>query len=92
MQKQNLDLLEGMAKQGRQQLMLQRTVEGLSIIVLAYYLTGLFGYLVEAFDKAGWLWGDPVIWQGALVPVALSFAIGINLWVHKQVEKLKHED
>lgn len=90
-QKQNLDLLQSMARQGKQQLMLQRTVEGLSIIVLSYYLTGLFGYLVSAAHKADWLWGDPVIWQGALVPVAIAFAVSVNMWVHRQVAKLKED-
>ncbi len=90
-QKQNLDLLQNMARQGQQQLMLQRTVEGLAIIVLSYYLTGLLGYVVGAVHKAGWLWGDPVIWQGAMVPVAIGFAVSVNMWVHRQVAKLKAE-
>ena len=86
-QKQNLDLLQGMAQQGKQQLMLQRTVEGLSIIVLSYYLSGLFGYVAKALSKAGWLPGDPIIWQGAMVPVAIAIAVGISVWVHRQVHR-----
>lgn len=90
-QKQNLALLQGMAQQGRQQFMLQRTVEGLSIIVLSYYLIGLFGYLVKAVSKADFLWGDPLIWQGALVPVAIGIAVGINIWVHRRIRKLNSD-
>jgi len=88
-QKQNLDLLEGMAKQGRQQLMLQMTVEGLSVIVLSYYLTGLFGYGIKALVKVGWLMGEAIVWQGALLPVAIGIAIGVNRFVHSKVRKME---
>ncbi len=87
-QKQNLDLLEGMAKQGRQQLMLQMTVEGLSVIVLSYYLTGLFGYGIKAAVKLGWLVGEVTVWQGALLPVAIGIAIAVNRLVHRKVHKM----
>jgi uncharacterized membrane-anchored protein len=86
-QKQNLELLEGMSKQGRQQLMLQMTVEGLSVIVLSYYLTGLFGYGVKALLKLGWITGSSVIWQGAMVPVAVAIAITVISIVHHKVRK-----
>jgi uncharacterized membrane-anchored protein len=86
-QKQNLALLEGMSKQGRQQLMLQMTVEGLSVIVLSYYLTGLFGYGIKALVKVGWLVGDPIVWQGMLLPVAIAIAIGVNRFVYHKVRK-----
>lgn len=86
-QKQNLALLEGMSNQGRQQLMLQLTVEGLSVIVLSYYLTGLFGYGIKALVNMGWLIGDPVIWQGALLPVAIGIAIGVSSFVHYKVRR-----
>jgi uncharacterized membrane-anchored protein len=86
-QKQNLALLEGMSKQGRQQLMLQMTVEGLSVIVLSYYLTGLFGYGIKALVKVGWLAGDPTVWQGMLLPVAVGIAIGVNRFVYHKVRK-----
>lgn len=86
-QKQNLELLEGMSKQGRQQLMLQTTVEGLSVIVLSYYLTGLFGYGLKALVKVGWLTGDAVVWQGALLPLAVIIAIAVTSFVHHRVRK-----
>jgi len=86
-QKQNLELLEGMSKQGRQQLMLQTTVEGLSVIVLSYYLTGLFGYGVKALLKLGWINGNAVVWQGAMLPLALVIAISVISFVHHRVRK-----
>jgi uncharacterized membrane-anchored protein len=86
-QKQNLELLEGMSKQGRQQLMLQMTVEGLSVIVLSYYLTGLFGYGVKALLKLGWIAGSPAVWQGAMVPLAIAIAVTVISIVHHKVRK-----
>ncbi|MCP4277085.1 MAG: DUF3422 domain-containing protein, partial [Gammaproteobacteria bacterium] len=76
------------AKQGRQQLMLQMTVEGLSVIVLSYYLTGLFGYGIKAAVKLGWLVGEVTVWQGALLPVAIGIAIAVNRLVHRKVHKM----
>ncbi len=87
-QKQNLALLEGMSRQGRQQLMLQMTVEGLSIIVLSYYLASLFGYAIKALADLGWLTGETAIWQGATLPIAVAIAIGVNRYVHHKVHKL----
>ncbi len=86
-QKQNLHLLEGMSKQGRQQLMLQTTVEGLSVIVLSYYLTGLFGYGVKALLKLGWITGSDVVWQGAMLPAAVIIALTVITLVHRKVHK-----
>ncbi len=86
-QSQNLELLEGMSRQGRQQLMLQRTVEGLSVIVLSYYLTGLFGYGIKALIKLGWITGESVVWQGAMLPVAIAIAIAVISFVHYKVRK-----
>jgi uncharacterized membrane-anchored protein len=88
-QKQNLELLEGMSSQGRQQLMLQMTVEGLSVIVLSYYLTGLLGYGIKALTKVGWLAGEAIVWQGAMLPVAIGIAIAVNRFVHSKVHKLR---
>ena len=86
-QKQNLELLEGMSKQGRQQIMLQMTVEGLSVIVLSYYLSGLFGYAIKALAKLNWLVGDPAVWQGGAVPLSITIAVAITSIVHHKVRK-----
>jgi uncharacterized membrane-anchored protein len=91
-QKTNLELLKGMSRQGRQQLMLQTTVEGLSVIVLSYYLTGLLGYGVKALVDIGWLVGKTSVWQGAMVPVAIAIAVGVTSFVHRRVRKLGKEE
>lgn len=53
MEKQSRDLLESMDKRAHLQLRLQETVEGLSIVVLSYYLVGLIGYGLKAIKAAG---------------------------------------
>ncbi|WP_448205866.1 DUF3422 family protein [Azospirillum sp. sgz302134] len=54
LERQNRDLLHSMDRRTQLQLRLQETVEGLSTIVLSYYLVGLLGQFAE------WL-GDAVL-------------------------------
>lgn len=57
MQIQNKSVLESIAQTARSQFRLQRTVEGLSVIAISYYLLGIVGYLLAGplevlhFDK-----------------------------------------
>jgi uncharacterized membrane-anchored protein len=44
MQLQNGAVLDSIAKTARSQFLLQRTVEGLSVIAISYYLLGIIGY------------------------------------------------
>lgn len=44
---QNQKLLQSMEKRGRQQLMLQETVEGLSVAAISYYVIGIIAKLIE---------------------------------------------
>ncbi|MHA6691480.1 DUF3422 family protein [Devosia sp. A449] len=44
MQVQNAAVLDSIARTGRSQFLLQRTVEGLSTIAISYYLLGIVGY------------------------------------------------
>jgi uncharacterized membrane-anchored protein len=46
---QNQKLLASMEKRAHQQLRLQQTVEGLSVVAISYYLIGIVGKLVEGF-------------------------------------------
>lgn len=48
---QNQKLLQSMEKRGRQQLMLQETVEGLSVAAISYYVIGIFAKLIEGAAK-----------------------------------------
>jgi uncharacterized membrane-anchored protein len=50
---QNRDLLASMERRSRQQLHLQRTVEGLSVAAITYYAVGLLSYVTEGVAVAG---------------------------------------
>jgi len=53
MEKQSRDLLRSMDKRAHLQLRFQETMEGLSIVVLSYYLLGIVGYGLKAIKAAG---------------------------------------
>jgi uncharacterized membrane-anchored protein len=68
---QNRDVLRSMNERTRLQLMLQATVEGLSVAAISYYVVGLFGYLVKGLHDADVIRVDPALVTGAFVPAAL---------------------
>ncbi|HFE39028.1 MAG TPA: DUF3422 domain-containing protein [Gammaproteobacteria bacterium] len=53
MEEQTSDLLRSMDNRADLQLRLQETVEGLSIVVLSYYLLGIVGYCLKAIKAMG---------------------------------------
>jgi uncharacterized membrane-anchored protein len=71
LEQQNRDLLTSMNERTRLQLMLQATVEGLSVAAISYYVVGLFGYLVKGTHDAGLVRIDPTLATGASVPVVV---------------------
>ncbi|MDH4100849.1 MAG: DUF3422 domain-containing protein [Nitrospirota bacterium] len=85
LQRQNLEMLEGMHATAKHQVKLQETVEGLSIIVISYYLTGLAGYVFKAMEKA---WGlNSSLATGIFVPVAILFSFFVSRKFKKAMEK-----
>jgi uncharacterized membrane-anchored protein len=72
LESQNRDVLQSMNERTRLQLMLQATVEGLSVAAISYYVVGLFGYLVKGLHDANLLPLDPALVTGAFVPVAVA--------------------
>ncbi|MCA3559529.1 MAG: DUF3422 domain-containing protein [Aestuariivirga sp.] len=48
---QNQQVLQSMEKRGHQQLRLQQTVEGLSVVAISYYLIGILSKLIEGFGS-----------------------------------------
>jgi uncharacterized membrane-anchored protein len=48
---QNQQLLKSMEKRGHQQLRLQETVEGLSVVAISYYLIGIVTKLIEGLGE-----------------------------------------
>jgi uncharacterized membrane-anchored protein len=72
----NQDLLRALAQRQKQQLQLQQTVEGLSVVAISYYVLGLVGYLAKAAGAWPVLAGlKPELVVGAAVlPVVLGVA------------------
>lgn len=77
LQAQNLTLLASVDKTTKSQAILQHTVEGLSVIVIAYYLSGLAGYLFKGLYEMGWL-RNANIASAFFVPVAIGLAFLIT--------------
>jgi uncharacterized membrane-anchored protein len=71
LEQQNRDVLRAMNERTRLQLMLQATVEGLSVAAISYYVVGLFAYLVKGLHDTHALPVDPTLATGIFVPVAL---------------------
>lgn len=88
LEQQNRDLLESMNRRSRQQLLLQQTVEGLSVAAVSYYVVGLIGYLFKGLKEAHLLAVDPGLATGAAVPVVL----GAVFWVVRRIRKAHAPD
>jgi uncharacterized membrane-anchored protein len=70
-EEQNRDLLRSVDRRARLQLLLNETVEGLSVVVISYYILGLTGHVLNAV--AHWRPGlDPELVIGAASPVVLA--------------------
>ena len=86
MEAQIRDLLKSMDNRAHVQLRLQETVEGLSVVVLSYYLVGLIGYALKAFKAAGQTI-NVELWTGIAIPivvVVVFFAVrGLRNMVNK---------
>ena len=91
MENQMLKLLRSMDKTTRRQAILQHTVEGLSVIVISYYLSGLGSYVFKALHTLGWI-DDPDLWAGLFVPVSLGIAFGLILVGRKFIYQRRFED
>jgi uncharacterized membrane-anchored protein len=83
---QNLALLQSVDKTTKSQVLLQHTVEGLSVIVIAYYLAGLAGYVFKGLYELGWL-GNPNLASAVFVPVAIGLAFAITTFSKKYLHK-----
>jgi len=85
-QDQNVKLLASVDKTTKSQVVLQHTVEGLSVIVIAYYVSGLANYIFKALSKLGWLPSYELA-SGIFVPFALGLSFAIITWGRKRIQK-----
>jgi uncharacterized membrane-anchored protein len=83
LEQQNRDVLRSMNERTRLQLMLQATVEGLSVAAISYYVAGLFGYLVKGLHDAALIRIDPSLATGAFVPIAVALV----WWIVRRIRK-----
>jgi len=89
-ERQNQALLAAMNRRAALQLRLQETVEGLSVAAIAYYATGLVGYVFKAAADAG-LNIDPELATGvAVVPIVIGVALALRA-VRKRLAKRNPE-
>ncbi len=86
LQSQNLTLLISVDKTTKSQAILQYTVEGLSIIVIAYYLSGLMAYIFKGLHEMGWLRNADIA-AALFVPLSLGLALGITIFGRKLLHK-----
>ena len=83
---QNLALLQSVDKTTKSQVILQHTVEGLSVIVIAYYMAGLAGYVFKGLYELGWL-GNANVASAIFVPIAVGLAFLITTVSKKYLHK-----
>jgi uncharacterized membrane-anchored protein len=86
LQSQNLTLLISVDKTTKSQAILQYTVEGLSVIVIAYYLSGLMAYIFKGLQEMGWLRNADIA-AALFVPLSLGLALGITIFGRKLLHK-----
>ena len=86
LQSQNLTLLISVDKTTKSQAILQYTVEGLSVIVIAYYLSGLMAYIFKGLHEIGWLRNADIA-AAFFVPLSLGLALGITILGRKLLHK-----
>ena len=91
LENQILKLLRSMDKTTRRQAILQHTVEGLSVIVISYYLSGLGSYVFKAMQTLGWI-EDADLFSGLFVPISLGIAFGLILLGRKLIYQRRFED
>ena len=88
LEQQNRDLLQSMNRRAQLQLRLQETVEGLSVVVLSYYLVGLVSYALKALNKMG-LPLNPELLTGIAIPVVI---VAVGWGMHRMRRNLaQHE-
>lgn len=72
-QTQNQSLLESMDRRAKMQLMLQQTVEGLSVAAISYYLVSLIGYAAKGiFDGLGVAMSSDIVMAMSIPVVVLG--------------------
>lgn len=88
LERQNQKLLDSMNRRAEMQVRLQRTVEGLSVAAITYYIVGIIGYLAKGAQAANHAVNAALI-TGLSVPLVAGLA-GLGLW--RLQRKFSRED
>ena len=84
---QNQALLTSMNNRAQMQLNLQQTVEGLSVIVVTYYLLALTQYLLNAATSFGIMVNAPQT-IALLLPIYLTLIWLFSLRIKKRIKTI----
>ena len=87
MEKQSRDLLCFMDKRARLQLRFQETVEGLSIVVLSYYLLGIVGYGLKAINAVGFKLNTEIA-----TGIAIPIVVGTVFLLVRRLRRMAYEN
>ncbi len=87
---QNQELLSKLRRGQELQYQLQRTVEGLSVAAISYYVVGLLYYLFKAGEKAG-LALVPEVAAGAAIPGVVLGVWWLTRRIHHRLERARGE-
>lgn len=90
MEAQIRDLLKSMDHRAHVQLRMQETVEGLSVVVLSYYLLGIFGYGLKALKAAGQDINVELL-TGIAIPVVVLSVFFVVRGVRHVIGKLQRD-
>lgn len=90
MEAQIRDLLKSMDHRAHVQLRMQETVEGLSVVVLSYYLLGILGYGLKALKAAGQDINVELL-TGIAIPVVVLSVFFVVRGLRHVISKL-HQD
>lgn len=86
-QSQNQELLASMDQRSKVQMMMQHTVEGLSVAAISYYTIGLIKYLLEATYNAGVDINKDLV-LGVSVPIVIGLVALTTRKIHRHFLKL----
>lgn len=78
MESQSRDLLESMDRRAHLQVRLQETVEGLSVVVLSYYLVGLVNYGLKGLKSSGAGVNVELLTALSIIPVIALVLLGVR--------------
>jgi len=88
MEGQTRDLLQSMDRRAHMQLRLQETVEGLSVVVLSYYLLSITGYGLKALKAMGMTFINVEMATGLAIPVVA----GVVFLAVRRLRRLVNRD